>query len=80
MCIVRELCSVHCEGALQETWIGLPHLAVGGEREREEWGGEENTDYTCITGHVLCFQSAGRPPWYDSHGQIAEAFVIGKSP
>ena len=23
--------------------------------------------------------TAGRPPWYDSHGQLKEAFVIGKS-
>ena len=22
--------------------------------------------------------TAGRPPWYDSHGQLKEAFVIGK--
>ncbi len=24
--------------------------------------------------------TAGRPPWYDSHGQLKEAFVIGKIP
>lgn len=33
-----------------------------------------------MMGHVMhdviCFP--GRPPWYDSHGQIAEAFVIGE--
>ena len=22
--------------------------------------------------------TAGRPPWYDTHGQLKEAFVIGK--
>ena len=22
--------------------------------------------------------TAGRPPWYDSHGQLKDAFVIGK--
>ena len=38
------------------------------------------TPFSHVMSHVMhdviCFP--GRPPWYDSHGQIAEAFVIGE--
>ena len=58
----------------------LAKAASGGQRRRR-------TIYIAgmkyhVIGHVIMMMMSlilsGRPPWYDSQGQIAEAFVIGE--
>jgi len=35
------------------------------------------SDEPVVRSGTRTIYTAGRPPWYDSHGQLKEAFVIG---
>lgn len=50
--------------------------SVGQRRRRTIYiAGRECSPH--VLGSDVVIISSGRPPWYDSQGQIAEAFVIG---
>ncbi|KAK3602594.1 hypothetical protein CHS0354_034318 [Potamilus streckersoni] len=53
-----------------------PKFSHGRKKSRAGGGGSQKSGRVYHSG-LRTLYTAGRPPWYDSHGQLKEPFVIG---